>query len=486
MRLFLLPIVMLISRTPEKFTTMDEVVAYVTAGDPADKHAQELFASVASIHKSQHYTTFRNAECPRNGGAFTGFGPGERLFVAAPNKPLITCYSWGKESADQRFPIPEQLSTLALADHPASLDAHLKPQFRIPWLLAGGSVSGKLYIWELALGNLVCVKDAHYQQITLMHFSACGTFLVTGALDMRVSVWRVQDLISTDADSAAKPFCTFSDHTLGVNMVHIYLELLASDIRVVSGSMDGTLRVYDLLSKTCILTFVFSGPVACFTRDPAARAFYVGLADGSIRVVSMYTINKYTHMLEAVGSQGKIVTVEADPNSLSTFVHHQLPDAQVSVTTIEVSMDGMSIVSGDSTGRVYVADVVTKQVVKAFTPCKSAIAHIQTDVVSTSVLNAEKVSDKKHRLLAPLKRVLHSTDRHDHTLTMQIAGQLMDSESFGAWLEKKACEELEFRTPAITTQTTAEKELRDKLERVSEAYTLLKANYEDLVADQEG
>lgn len=463
---------------------MDEAVFYIPQGDPADKHSQESVASVSSIQTSHHFASFRNADCPKNGAVLTGMGPGERLFIAANNKALITSYSWGKEGAEQRFPVPENMACLGLAHHPVPSSQDVKPWYRVPWLLAAGSKSGKLYLWEISSGNLLCVKEAHYQEVAVIKFSRCGTFVCTGGLDSRVMVWRVADLIGPDL-AAAKPYMSIVDHSLAVADLHLSDSPLLSDLRLYTASKDATLRVYDLATKSLLTTFVFSNPVECITRDPAGRALYAGLSDGSIRQVQMYTVNPYSHVLEAVGGHGKIITVDADANGQYTFVSH-VDETNALPTSLAVSLDGMFVVSGDSHGRVFVSDTVTKQVVKSFTPCKLGIAFLDVQVHSTATLSGESAFDKKHRLLPNLKRVLVSTDPLEHLVTMQIPDVDKTGEDFDQWLQRKAQEEIEFNlasTSGAAGSTSKELELEEKLQKVSSAYNSLKAAYEELYAE---
>lgn len=460
---------------------MDEAVFYITEGDPADKKSQESLGAISSIQTSHHFASFRNADCPRYGAALTGMGSGERLFIAGRNKALITSYSWGKESADQRFPVPENMACLRVAHHPLTGTNDTKPAYSVPWLLAAGSTSGKLYLWEISSGNLLCVKDAHYQEISVIKFSKCGTFVFTGGLDSRVMVWRTLDLVSEDS-SAAKPYASFSDHSLAITDIEVSASTLLSDLRLYTASTDGTLRVYDVSTKSLLTTFVFSVPVECIARDPAGRALYAGLNDGTIRQVDMYVVNQFTHVLEAVGGHGKIVTVESDPNLHHTFVHHQ--DGTSTPTTMAISLDGMLLVSGDTTGRVFVSDVVTKQVVKTFTPCKSGIAYLEVGVHSTKTLNGESEFEKKHRLLPGLKRVLVSPDALEHVVTMQIPGVEKDEVEFQEWLQRKAHEEFEFKLGQEEEASRGrEAELEEKLQKVSNAYNSLKTMYEELYAE---
>ncbi|PVH13746.1 uncharacterized protein CXQ87_001864 [Candidozyma duobushaemuli] len=471
---------------------MDEVAFYVTHGSPDDKHSKESLAAASSVHKSSTYASFRNADCPMNGAALTGMGPGERLFVAGKDKALISCYSWGKESVDQKFPVPENMSCLALAEHPEVRGANdgvvfNKPKQHIPWLLAAGSSTGKLYIWELASGNLLCVKDAHYQGISVIRFSKNSTFCFTGGLDSRVMVWRTADLVSFDEENA-KPLATFSDHTLAITDIAVSDAPTPHDVKIYTSSKDSTVRLYSVVSKKMLSAFVFSSPVECIARDGADRAFYAGLSDGTIRMVPLYVVNKISNTLEAVGGSGKVITVAEDPEHRETFVFHQ--NGANHPTRLVTSLDGTSIISSDTAGQVFVSDVVTKQVIKAFTPCKSPIAYLHVETHSEALLKTHQSFDKKHRLLQPLKRVVFSGKPEDHVITMQIPGVVEEKQTVDEWFEELEEQEYYYREEMKDQEKSKEKsknddsakvkELEEKLEKVSGAYNNLKGMYEDL------
>jgi pre-rRNA-processing protein IPI3 len=517
---------------------MEETAFYIAEGNPADKHSQESFALATSLHTSQQYASFRQADCPRNGAVLTGTGPGERLFVASKSKALLQVYSWGKEGVDQRIPIPEPLSCLTVCYQPKpNVDdsVHKVPSYRVPWLLAGGSSTGRIYIWELASGNLVCVKDAHYQTITTMKFSHCGTFLVTGSDDARCLIWKTVDLISIyekDTDDhlqLVKPFHSISDNTLPVTDLVITPGSI-NDIKLYTVSKDSTLRLYSLMTKTLITTFVLPGSIECLTVDPANRSVYVGLSNGKIRAVPLYHINSNSNILESIGGNSKIITVANDPDLQWTFVHHQqqqsakenssllhkslsksktnqCADMPISITTMEISMDGTTIVSGDSLGRVFVADIVTKQIVKSFTPCNSPISYIRVDCMAIPISMGEAGvklrAEKKARLIPPLKRVLASNEFTDHVLSLEISEEINCGEdnddfdgdfddNFDAWLNEKRQQNLEFKNLSTVDSTVKRvsngenitnrtEELETKLATVSKAYTELRAKHEQLL-----
>ncbi|ODV78773.1 putative WD-repeat protein [Suhomyces tanzawaensis NRRL Y-17324] len=480
---------------------MDESVFYIAEGAPGDKHSQESFAAAASSHSSQQHASFRQADAPLNGAVLTGTGQGERLIAASKGKALLTVWSWGKEGSDQKIPVPEEMKCLASCGQPdlgQTSSSHTVPSFRVPWLLAAGSKSGKLYVWELASGNLLCVKDAHYQEIATIEFSRCGTYLVTAGHDARCMVWKTLDLISayTKDEHATKPYYSITDNTLPVMTVQLSLAGLANDLRLYTGSRDGTVRIYDVATRTLVTTFVLNHPVESLAVDPASRAIYAGLNNGLVRTIELYKVQN--SVLEPVGGNKKIVTVDHDPELKHTFVHHQQrmaggADAPVAVTQVKMSFDATNIISGDSLGRVFASNVVTRQVVKAFAPCNSPISRIYVDTCPVESVNASLGStknDKKHRLIPQLKRVLVSNDPIEHLLYLEIPNGEDEDEDFEAWLAKKSEEELEFRNLSTINTTVKEVpragevgELQEKLEKVAQAYEELRGKHAELIEE---
>ncbi|KAG7664486.1 IPI3 [[Candida] subhashii] len=483
---------------------MDESVFYISQGDPADKSSQSSLAHASSIHTSHHHISFRQADSPSNGAYLTGFGPGERLFTCSATKALITVYSWGKEAPEQRIPIPEALSCLTVIDHPQTGKFSTVPRFRIPWLLAGGSKTGKIYIWELSSGDLVCVKEGHYQGITNIRFDRGGSFLVTSGQDGRCIVWNTADLVKKvkSEDGGVKPFYQITDNTLPIT--DMVISGGGNDLRLYTCSKDNTVRVYDIMTKQLLTTFILSNPVDSLTLDPANRAIYAGLENGQIRSIPLYNINPNTGVLESIGGMNKIITVENDPNLKHTFVQHRSDEegSMISVTKLSISLDGTSIISGDSKGRVFVSDIVTKQVIKAFTPCPNnspisylAVATIPGD--SATGLGAKNL-DKKHRMIPQFKRVLASNDPVDHQLFLDIPGDVQQGEddSFENWLKEKQNEELEFRNLSGVASTVKQLggttssgdnskvvDLEEKLKKVADAYSELRNKHELLIKD---
>lgn len=499
---------------------MDETLFYISEGNTDSKDSQGSFAHAVSIHGPQLYASFREADCFRNGAALTGAGTGERLFLANKHKALLSVYLWGKEGVEQRMPIPEALCCIALCKHPrrTSIDSSNStniPSFRLPYILAGGTSSGRLYLWELSSGNLMTVRDIHYQAITVLKFSACGTFLISGSKDTRCIVWRTADLLPTFVSGelpskTVKPFAVFTDHTLPITDLYVSQMGLVNDLRIYSCSRDGTLRVYDLLTKQLLTTFVLPYPIECITVDPAGRACYAALANGSIRSIPMYSVNKKNATIESIGGIGKTITMDSDPDLLHSFIMHRTENATSMkngnknthsvlpvVSCLELSMDGSILFSADTLGRVIASDVASKQIIKSFPATKSAIAYIEVRKLSLP-RGMDMVGTNKHsrnsNLVPPLKRTLISEDQLDHHVYIEIASDAKNEQNLNSWLDEIAREEMAFKNfsnidssvkiaKSDESQDSESESLKIKLRKVSEAYENMRKVHEKLVED---
>ncbi|CAI5775302.1 autophagy-related protein 16-1 isoform X2 [Podarcis lilfordi] len=135
----------------------------------------------------------------------------------------------------------------------------------------------------------LCVFDAHDGEVNAVQFSPGSRLLATGGLDRRVKLWEVcgekcelkgslsgsnAGITSIEFDSAgsyllaasndfASRIWTVDDHRLrhtltGHSGKVLSAKFLLDNARIVSGSHDRTLKLWDLRSKVCIKT-VFAG-----------------------------------------------------------------------------------------------------------------------------------------------------------------------------------------------------------------------------------
>ncbi|SCU96589.1 LAME_0F16754g1_1 [Lachancea meyersii CBS 8951] len=304
----------------------------------------------------------------RNGTVRVGYS---HLFVAQRRKAVINVYkingNGSRESVEQRLALPEPVSCLEVVENAEKPDT--------PYLLLASTPTGKLFVWELMSGNLLAVKPlAHYQPITKIQSVVNGKYVITSGADARLMIWQTVDLV-TQQDP--KPIFTLHDHTLGitdfcVSNAHAKTHLSGKLFTV---SQDMTLRCYDLNldvwpQPQLLATFTFPSPLECIALDPADRACYVGGPQGVYQVNFYYSIssNQILNLLNADGNR-IISCVECQPerNLRELYAMGQIECPKIldaSGTQLAISMDGSSLVVGDTSGKCSVIDVYSKQSMK--------------------------------------------------------------------------------------------------------------------------
>jgi WD40 repeat protein len=100
------------------------------------------------------------------------------------------------------------------------------------WLALASSHSGQITVWEWRSETHILKQQAHLLSASTLAFSPDGRAVATGSMDGRVKLWNVSN-----------GFCaaTFSDHSAAVTSI----AFAANDV-IVSASLDGTVRAYDI------------------------------------------------------------------------------------------------------------------------------------------------------------------------------------------------------------------------------------------------
>ncbi|KAL2613240.1 hypothetical protein R1flu_024932 [Riccia fluitans] len=229
--------------------------------------------------------------------------------------------------------------------------------------LAGGGLSGQIYLWEVPSGKLLRVWAGHYKAVSCLVFSDDDSLLISGADDGLVNVWplvRVLD-VTEDAhgESQLASMYGWSDHTLPVT------GLLAgsggSSAMVVSCSLDHTCKIWSLALGTLLRSIVFPTALNTVVLDPGEYALYAGGTDGRIFITAL---NFGVPTTSGILADGLLGTDAA-------LIGHSR-----AVTALAFSMDGVSLVSGseDCTARLW--DTVSRQVLRTFTHSKGPISSL--------------------------------------------------------------------------------------------------------------
>ncbi|VEU24345.1 DEKNAAC105637 [Brettanomyces naardenensis] len=466
---------------------MDELVFYGSQGDPSDKQHSNSFAYLSSIHTSKQYLQYRQCYSGRNGAVLTGIGHESKLIVASNDRATIQVYLYGKESPEQRIPLPEQLTCLEICNDSDTSSS---------WLI-GGAKSGRIYVWELDSGLLLAAKECHYQSVTVVKYSK--GFVFSGGADSRIVVWKILDLVTSEATSASKPFAIFTDHILPVTDL-VITNGLVSDLRLYSSSRDCTVRCHNVVSKTLTSTYVLPAEVESLAADPAYRALYVGLNNGVIRILSLYRANPKTHILEAVGGSGSIVTLKPDPELKESIICHQQDGvADISITKLQVTFDGTTLVSGDSKGNLFTIDIATKQIQQKLKSLVGAISQILLFYTKADNKELETQANDKNvvRTIPTLKRVVaEARDIQNHEIQKRLGSVQSAQKEFDVpeFIDRVKSQQRLFTNFSEVDSTVervsgagSKSELSDKvnqleiqLEQMGSAYANLQAKYEEL------
>ncbi|XP_036413031.1 PWP2 small subunit processome component [Colossoma macropomum] len=101
------------------------------------------------------------------------------------------------------------------------------------WIGFGCSGRGQLLVWEWQSESYVFKQQGHFNNMASLAYSPDGQYLATGGDDGKVKVWNTNSGLC---------FVTFTEHTSSVTNV----TFTTSGFVVISASLDGTVRAYDL------------------------------------------------------------------------------------------------------------------------------------------------------------------------------------------------------------------------------------------------
>ncbi|KAK6124932.1 hypothetical protein DH2020_041343 [Rehmannia glutinosa] len=136
-----------------------------------------------------------------------------------------------------------------------------------------------LLVWEWKSESYILKQQGHYFDVNCLAYSPDSQLLATGADDNKIKVWTV-----------ASGFCfvTFSEHTNAVTALHF----MASNHCLLSASLDGTVRAWDLFRYRNFRTFVTPTPkqFVSLASDQSGEVICAGTLDSfEIFVWSMKT-----------------------------------------------------------------------------------------------------------------------------------------------------------------------------------------------------
>ncbi|KAK2974365.1 hypothetical protein RJ640_021221 [Escallonia rubra] len=138
------------------------------------------------------------------------------------------------------------------------------------WLTFGCAKLGQLLVWEWKSESYILKQQGHYFDVNCVAYSPDSQLLATGADDNKIKVWTV---------SSGFCFVTFSEHTNAVTALHF----MASNQCLLSASLDGTVRAWDLFRYRNFRTFT----------TPTSKQFVSLASDQSGEVICAGTLDSF-------------------------------------------------------------------------------------------------------------------------------------------------------------------------------------------------
>ncbi|KAF8909331.1 WD40-repeat-containing domain protein [Gymnopilus junonius] len=346
------------------------------------------------------------------------------ILASQPDKSIMNVYNFQKDQISLKIVLPEKLTCVALD--------------RRGDFCAGGTAAGRIYLWETASGIMYNSWDAHYRQVNVLRFTNDGAALISGSDDSGVSVWSVSRLVDdgTQNEHHLVPYCTLSDHTLPITDIICGIGVFP-DCRVLTSSVDHSVKLWDLSSKTLLTTFQFPQPISHLAWDVTERLFFSASSDGSIHQVNMFR-ERETKMggilTESIGGAGVTDVIRIDDDASREARKKRLIKVGQPITNICISLTSTILLVGTSEGLVHLYDVPSHQLLRTISSHKGLlIAHLETmikppDLIGHTDLEFRAGSTSDVKDFIPLKPVtpfqrmrdLKARDAHEISALLPI------------------------------------------------------------------
>lgn len=231
------------------------------------------------------------------------------------------------------------------------------------WIALGSSNLGQLLVWEWQSEQYIMKQQGHSSEMNCIAYSPDGQYIVTGGEDAKVKVWNANNGFC---------FVTFSEHTSAVTA----LEFSNTKKFVVSASLDGTVRAYDLIRYRNFRTFTSPRPVqfSSLAIDTSGELVVAGGRD--IFEIFLWSM-KLGRLLEVLsGHEGPVVSLAFAPvatssmlvsgswdhtirlwNCLESSGDHETIEIQSNVTAVAFKPDGEEVAVAALSGNIQIFSV---------------------------------------------------------------------------------------------------------------------------------
>ncbi|KNC28885.1 hypothetical protein FF38_07379 [Lucilia cuprina] len=233
------------------------------------------------------------------------------------------------------------------------------------WVALASREMGQLLVWEWQSEQYIMKQQGHSSEMACVAYSPDGQYIATGGEDSKVKLWNTQSGFC---------FVTFSEHTSGVTGV----QFSRGKKFLVSCSLDGTVRAFDIIRYRNFRTFTSPTPVqfSCVAMDYSDELVVAGGLD----VFELYLWSvKLGTLLEVIsGHEGPISSIAFAPvassstmvsgswdktikiwNCLENKSEHETIDLLSDVTCVAFSPNGENVAVATLNSNIVVFDVKT-------------------------------------------------------------------------------------------------------------------------------
>ncbi|XP_024132664.1 autophagy-related protein 16-1 [Oryzias melastigma] len=264
-------------------------------------------------------------------------------------------------------------------------------------LLATGGMDRRVKLWEVIAGRCEAKGSLTGSNagITSIEFDSAGSYLLAASNDFASRIWTVEDFRLRH---------TLTGHSGKV----LSARFLLDNARIVSGSYDRTLKLWDLRSKVCMKT-VFAGSscndIVCTEQCVMSGHFDKKVRFWDIRAESivreMELLGRVTS-LDLNHDRTELLTCSRDDllkiidlrsNAVRQTLSAQGFKCGADWTRVTFSPDGSYVIGGSADGALYIWNVLTGKVDRVLDRNhNSAINSVSWSPSGTYVVSVEKGS----------------------------------------------------------------------------------------------
>lgn len=280
-------------------------------------------------------------------------------------KIMVTAFSTG---SFYLYELPEVnlIHSLSMSNYPVST-ACFNPTG--DWVALGSTALGQLLVWEWQSEQYIMKQQGHNTgDMTCLSYSPDGQYIATGGNDSKVKLWNVSNGFC---------FVTFKEHTSTITDI----VFSANKKFLVSSSLDGTVRAFDLTRYRNFRTFTASEPVqfSCVAIDQSGEFVAAGGQDNNFEIY-LWSVKLGNIVDRLKGHTSPVTTIAFSPNITSTTLlsgswdktvriwnclesnsENESIDLMADVTAVCFKPNGEEVAVATLNGNIYIFDVKTAE-----------------------------------------------------------------------------------------------------------------------------